>query len=193
MNFDDLEDEYLKLICQAMKKVSREYFEIKTAGNASSKKRERVYCYELYHQMRLLQEKEFRDETYSINAEIDKSGHKKIRENFNPDMIIHKQGQMNNHIVIEVKTVNIGSSIKQGIIKDFGTLKCMLACYNYEYGVFILTGQNIKWFKDTILDELDYGNLDAYADNIYIFTQEQINSKIDIVTLKELKIEIYEK
>ncbi|WP_019879947.1 hypothetical protein [Succinispira mobilis] len=186
MNFDDPKDEYLKLIYQAMKNVPNEYFEIKTSGNTSSKKRERVYCYELYHQMRLLQEKKFWDESYSINAEIDKSGHKKIRENFNPDIIIHKQGKMNNNIVIEVKTINIRSN-KQGIIKDFETLKCMLACYDYKYGVFILTGKNMKWFKNTILDELDYGKLDAYADNIYIFTQEQINSQIDIVTLKKLK------
>lgn len=42
MNFDDLKDEYLKLIYQAMKNVPSEYFEIKTAGNTSSKK-ENVY------------------------------------------------------------------------------------------------------------------------------------------------------
>ena len=105
---DYLKSNYLKLIYDAMGKVPRDYQRIGCAGTDNPVYRERVYCYELYHQMRLLQKS--RTKTLNnnpgplvINGEIDKRGHVLIAPNYNPDFVIHEQGTMLlNHCVRSV-------------------------------------------------------------------------------------------
>ena len=111
------EIEFVNYICEAMTKVGNEYLNVEMAFDLSGRKEkrrsERVYAYELYHQMRLLQA-DFNE--YTINGEIDKRGHKIIKEPFNPDFVIHRQGEMiGNYCVIELK-IRID---KDGIKKDF--------------------------------------------------------------------------
>ena len=100
----------VEFVLQAMNNVDDEYLNVKIAvdyvRHKEIKRRERVYAYELYHQMRLIQEQKFRSE-FTINGEIDKSGHKIIKEPFNPDFVIHQQGKMGeNFCVVELKTIN---------------------------------------------------------------------------------------
>ena len=130
----------VEFVLQAMNNVDDEYLNVKIAvdyvGHKEIKRRERVYAYELYHQMRLIQEKKVKKE-FTINGEIDKSGHKIIKEPFNPDFVIHQQGKMGeNFCVVELKTINK----KSGIQKDFHTITCMMHCYRYKIGVFAIAG-----------------------------------------------------
>ena len=82
----------------------------------------------------------------TINGEINKTGHPQIIENFDPDFVIHRQGSMGkNHAVIEVKT----SKDKRGIFKDFETIKCMVHCYDYKIGIFLIIGVDLNWFDKT--------------------------------------------
>ena len=87
----------VEFVLQAMNNVDDEYLNVEIAvdyvGHKEIKRRERVYAYELYHQMRLIQEQKFKSE-FTINGEIDKSGHKIIKEPFNPDFVIHQQGKI---------------------------------------------------------------------------------------------------
>src|SRR3989304_9145928 len=67
--------------------------------------RERVYCYELYHQMRMLWPK---NTPFWLNGEVDKAAHPIIRElgaDFaKPEFLIHTPGNMDgNHAIMEVK------------------------------------------------------------------------------------------
>jgi hypothetical protein len=181
MKYEGIKDSYIKLIFDALQKVGDSYFEIKMTGMENEKRRERVFCYELYHQMRLFQD---RDNTLSlsINAEIDKSGHKVICENFNPDFVIHRQGVMANYCVIEVKTnPDVGK-----ILKDFTTIKCMMHYYDYRYGVFILTGSGLDWFKEKIIPNLTHPYLIQNSSKVYILCKENKNSEIEVSTLKDL-------
>lgn len=76
--------------------------------------RERVYCYELYHQLRLALPANF---LYTLQGEVDKMGHPIITGGVKPDFILHKSGTMNdNFLVIEVKPLNNTRSrqIKKG-------------------------------------------------------------------------------
>ena len=82
MNIEDIKDDFVKLVYDAMRNVSKEFFEIEIAEDVKEKRRERVYCYELYHQIRSLQEKNNLND-FTVNAEIDKRGHSIITENFN--------------------------------------------------------------------------------------------------------------
>lgn len=147
----------VEFVLQAMNNVDDEYLNVEIAvdyvGHKEIKRRERVYAYELYHQMRLIQEQKFKSE-FTINGEIDKSGHKIIKEPFNPDFVIHQQGKMGeNFCVVELKTINK----KSGIQKDFHTITCMMHCYRYKIGIFamdvLLSSSRAATEKKKILEE----------------------------------------
>ena len=183
MDYKNIKDDYVSLVVDALQNVQNEYFEIKQTEKKSTKKRERVFCYELYHQMREIQAlKNHLDLT--INGEINKAGHLVIKENFDPDFVIHRQGSMgDNHAVIEVKT----SKNKRGIIKDFETIKCMVHCYNYKIGIFLITGTDIKWFVQEILPKLKDPNLISHETQIYVVCKNDHETKPEIATLHELR------
>ena len=66
--------------------------------------RERVYAYELYHQLRV----RWPAWPYLLGGEIDKEGHPLIRggllHGVKPDMVVHIPGGMDNNLaVLEVK------------------------------------------------------------------------------------------
>ena len=161
MEYKNLPDDYLKLIYDAMGKVGQQYCRIASADNDEEIFRERVYCYELYHQMRTLQKANETTPVYGksvqsplivINGEIDKSGHRVISQNFNPDFVIHLQGSMDKNIcVVEVKN----NFSKSGIAKDFGTITCMMNCYRYGYGLFVFVGDEVGKVKETIRNIFD--------------------------------------
>jgi len=111
------------ILREATKAVPAEYFQLPVAGLENPIYRERVYCYELYHHLRVLWPI---DVPYSLSGEVDKSGHPLIRQNgldqTKPDFLVHVPGDMDgNALVMEVKPVN---AQKEGIGKD---LRCLTA------------------------------------------------------------------
>lgn len=82
--------------------------------------RERVYCYELYHQMRLRWPENC---PFLLNGEVDKGAHPILRamraDYAKPDFLVHTPGNMaGNHAIIEVKsqearTADIGQDLRK--------------------------------------------------------------------------------
>lgn len=139
----------LQPIVAAVKNISSAYFTVPRFG-LSPAKRERVYCYELYHQMRLVEG--FGD--FTLHGEIDKRGDPSF-ENKNPDYVIHHPGcgaKGDNFIVIEVKL----DDAEAGIVKDLNKLKCMITEHGYKYGVFILVGHDMDWFKKELQEAITH-------------------------------------
>ncbi|MEZ5417441.1 MAG: hypothetical protein R2708_08860 [Vicinamibacterales bacterium] len=96
--------------------VPADYAMLPVAKRESPIYRERVYCYELYHQWRM----RWRDQwPYSLSGEIDKAGHPIVRPNTKPDFLVHDPGTMRNLLALEVKPAN--TSIKKAL-KDLRTL-----------------------------------------------------------------------
>jgi hypothetical protein len=108
--------------------------------------RERIYCYELYHQLRLLegtQGASAGSPLYALSGEIDKSGLNAVVENGTekPDLVWHVPGEAHcNAVVVEVKAV-VGLRLP-GIQKDLETLAKFLTAEDRSYreGVFLLYG-----------------------------------------------------
>lgn len=128
-------DEVLKTATAA---VEEGYFELNIAGGASVF-RERVYCYELYHQMRAVWPPGCE---YMLSGEIDKRGHLILRnlgaDAKQPDLLIHTPGQMNNFAIIEVKH----TVVVEGIRKDLQTLDLFVRQVDYQRGIYLLYGTN---------------------------------------------------
>ena len=120
--------ELTSIIEKATAGITSSYFHLNIDGGDPIY-RERVYCYELYHQMRLC----WPDHTaYYLNGEIDKAAHPILRtlgaDYAKPDLLVHQPGYMEgNHAIIEVKSP---AADADGIRKDlkpyrFSRLKLM--------------------------------------------------------------------
>lgn len=100
--------------------------------------RERVYCYELYHQMRKNWPANSR---YFLNGELDKRAHPILRElgadHAKPDLLIHTPGAMaGNYAIIEVKH----STVAAGVRKDLETLDLFVRKVGYQRAIYLIYG-----------------------------------------------------
>ena len=120
---DEKIESFVEMIKGSLDNVGDEYYKITTTYESSGIVRERVFCYELYHQMRLVQSARGLTDV-QIHGEIDKSGHIAFDRNSrkNPDFVFHVPGMMKgNAIVVEVKG-KIEGNYQEGVYKDIVTL-----------------------------------------------------------------------
>ena len=141
-----MRERILNMIQESIRKVDRKYFMLETTYEPSGIVRERVFCYELYHQIRIHHD----NNTITLNGEIDKAGHTKFEEQDrkNPDFVFHIPGQMEgNTSVVEVK----GKLVKEDVIKDFNTLTTFVKKYNYKFGIFIIYNHSLDELKRILI------------------------------------------
>jgi hypothetical protein len=117
------------------------------AGQANPIYRERVYCYELYHQLRVATGDDF---GYSLGGEVDKVGHPILSEfaldKTKPDLLVHKSGDMNgNLVVMEVKPVNAKT---EGIKKDLQNLASFVRQGQCYRAIYLVYGGSDKEFEN---------------------------------------------
>ena len=146
---DEKVESFVEMIKDSLDNVGDEYYKITTTYRTLGIVRERVFCYELYHQMRLVQSARGLTDIH-IHGEIDKSGHVGFDRNArkNPDFVFHVPGMMKgNAIVVEVKG-KLEGTYQEGVYKDIVTLSKftdnkhyyqsgVLFIYNYTYYEFL--------------------------------------------------------
>ena len=118
--------------------IGQNYFALPVCGMPTPIKRERVYCYELYHQLRCL------SLGTTVTAEPDKRGHPSFAAGRapNPDMVFHMPGgDSNNAAVIEVEC----SPTLRHLRKDLGTLKIMKEHGYRELILLLFSISAIPW------------------------------------------------
>jgi hypothetical protein len=150
-------ERFMQFLLEAGEKIEPHYFQIPIAGSGELKYRERVYSYELYHQLRIALGDDF---PYKLDGEVDKEGHPIIHPTLGPkkpDLIVHKAGKMNrNLVVIEVKPIKVK---KRGLEKDINTLKRFLGEAQYYRAIMLIYGDRenrsniIQMAKNLIGDE----------------------------------------
>ena len=110
----------IESLIKAAENMGAHYFQLPIAGSDEPIYRERVYCYELYHQLRCILGDSF---PYKLNGEVDKMKHPIIRDAKKPDFIIHQPGDMeHNLVVIQVKPITVKDRINR-LREDLATLK----------------------------------------------------------------------
>ncbi len=131
--------ELTDILTSATAAIGAEFFKLPIDGG-DPVFRERVYCYELYHQMRLLWPPKERC-PHVLNGEVDKQGHPILnRRGFKgqkPDFLVHGPGDMGlNHAVIEVKPSN-GRAIRMVL----RSLTLFLNRASYERAIYLIYGE----------------------------------------------------
>lgn len=95
--------EFDQTLAQATRTINQDYFQLSVGEEGTILFREQVYCYELYHQMRMI----WPNTNWKICGEVDKSGHPILRDsNESPDFLVHVPGEPANFAIIEVKPAN---------------------------------------------------------------------------------------
>jgi hypothetical protein len=130
-----------QIIHEATAAIGQEYFLLPIHGAGAPMYRERVYCYELYHQMRLRWP---HDSPYLLNGEVDKVRHPYFQGNEGgkpkPDLLVHQPGGgQYNHAVIEIKSV-VGTKFR----KDLETLSLFRDQLGYERAIFLIYGTTLN-------------------------------------------------
>jgi hypothetical protein len=175
-----IENEILKNIKIAVEKIEKKFYSI-ISINGEERIRERVFCYELYHQLRLI---EF-NYKFDIHGELVKAGFYNI--NVIPDFLFHKQGSDDNYCIMEVK----GELDSNGIYKDFKTLSKFLGKQKeikaYKLAIFLLFNQSLEAFINFLKRNGKVTNLDKYSEKIIILCKKDKNSEIETCTLGEIK------
>lgn len=131
-------EEFTQILRDATAAISPEYFLLPIHGGESIY-RERVYCYELYHQMRRLWPVR---STYRLNGEVDKRAHPYFQrgEQPKPDFLVHQPGTGVNYAVIEVKSCLADI---RGIGKDLETLAFFKNRIGYERAIYLVYGAEV--------------------------------------------------
>jgi len=143
-------EQFNYILREATSSIQQEYFQLPVARRETPIYRERVYCYELYHQIRSRWPV---SSGFSIGAEVDKSGHPIIRGNnldyVKPDFIVHVPEDMGNQLlVMEVKPAN---GRTEGIKKDLTTLSAFLRRGFYENAYYLIYGAiDVEGFSDRL-------------------------------------------
>lgn len=129
---------FTEILERATAAVTAEYFLLPLDG-ADSVYRERVYCYELYHQMRRLWPE---DEPYRLNGEVDKRNHPYFQDPTQPkpDMIVHRPGTGDNFAAVEVKAAGAEN---RKITKDLRTL-ALFAKVGYRRLIYLIYGEDAE-------------------------------------------------
>jgi len=129
---------FIEYLMKAAARIESHYFQLHIAGAERPIFRERVYCYELYHQLRVVLGNDF---PYKLDGEVDKDGHPIIRPALGakkPDLIVHVPRQMNqNLVVIEVKPINAKRSDIKG---DIEVLKKFIDKAEYYRAIMLIYG-----------------------------------------------------
>lgn len=130
-HFDDV-------LTRASQLIGPEYFLLKVAGGRPVP-RERVYCYELYHQLRCFWPENC---PYLINGEVDKAAHPILSPRgigrSKPDLLVHIPGVMKgNFAVIEIKCTHARGRAMQ---KDKATLDSFVQQAGYQRAIYLFYG-----------------------------------------------------
>ena len=143
---------FIECLKEAGRRMDRHYFQLDVAGSEESIYRERVYCYELYHQLRCVLGDSF---PYKLDVEVDKANHRIIQQKLGakkPDFIVHVPKKMNhNLVVIEVKPVK---SRMTELRKDLKTLKAFLDEAKYHRAIMLIYGDGKNDLPNKIPDEV---------------------------------------
>ena len=127
---------FLECLMKAIKRIDTHYTHLFVAENDKEIYRERVYCYELYHQLRFILGDSF---PYKLDGELDKSGHTCYPNGEKPDFVIHVPGKMEqNLLVIEVKPVTVVEKVITKLRDDFEKLGKFISTAKYYRAIMLI-------------------------------------------------------
>ena len=134
-------DQLNQILEDATAAITAPYFQLPIFGGPPVW-RERVYCYELYHQMRIRWPE---DSPLILTGEVDKRAHPIFRKlqarQAIPDLLVHSPGHMDqNFAIMEIKSQQ---AEPRGVQKDVETLREFRDIIGYQRALYLIFGQEL--------------------------------------------------
>lgn len=129
-----------QLLKNATKAIEKEYFLLPVTEEPDPVHRERVYCYELYHQLRQ-RWNSWTDNKYCLNGEVDKARHPYAKSigALKPDLLVHTPGSNDNYAVLEIKPAQAS---KDKILEDAKKLVAFTKMeHPYKRAILLVYGE----------------------------------------------------
>ena len=161
----DWAKEFDRILREASENVQEEWFKLPVSGG-DAVYRERVYCYELYHQMRCRWPKESRR---LLNGEVDKRNHPYFKDCApKPDLLVHVPGGSLNYAVIEVKSCSGGTKerIKDDIKKLIQFTQCIKSVY--DRAIYLIFGTEARRVAVRVQERLQEHEQEAAKVEVWI-------------------------
>jgi hypothetical protein len=135
-------------IADASARIEAQFFQLPVA-DADSVYRERVYCYELYHQLRC----GWQDFQFSLGGEIDKRGNPHFQDGpyaeSKPDLLVHQPGNMDRNLAcVEVKPCDRRF---EKFREDLKKLTWFCHHARYHRGIFLVYGIEVGEKPECVL------------------------------------------
>lgn len=176
--------QYIDLVKTALSNIDPDYFSFPTASSQQPIIRERVFCYEFYHQMRVLMTEDSQLLLRRVHAEIDKRGNRDF-DGENPDFVFHTPGiHEQDTLVVEVKAHIDG---RDEIEKDFRTLSTFIEKYGYQAGAFVLFGYSFEDLMRERGQEVNEASQKPSAGRISLLTMESAHAQCEEHVLLSLR------
>ncbi len=178
-------ESFLTILSDSLKNIKQEYYRIETNGDKFGIPRERVFCYELYHQLRC----EFDDDILRIHGELDKRGQNDFQGKTRaiPDFLIHQPGtHRNNNIIIEVK----GVLNKDDLIGDLQKIYSFIhdPTIHYENGIFLQYNYSFLDLKNYLSSRINEIKKDQDKKIVIICSKKE--GIVEIYTLAALRVSL---
>ena len=151
-----------EILRRASRNVQEQWFQLQISGG-DPVYRERVYCYELYHQMRCRWPK---GTDCILCGEVDKRGHPYFGPGQRkPDFLVHAPGEDRNYVVIEVKSCK-GARDAERIEEDIKTLVEFTRFtdetpHPYRRAIYLIFGEGAEEVLGKVTEKLNGSSQDA--------------------------------
>ncbi len=193
---------YIRTVYGEMEMVAQmlnHYERRNLVGNDLIKTGERIFCYELYHQLRMRMDAEnpniFNNvflqgelRKHQLEPLLDRFGLRRLSYNFIPDLLLHSPGNADEHpYVIEIKTTRFLAEPE--LADDIEKIAEFICNYDYQRGVFLGINLSIETLTTMIINseriiqipriqEIKNRITIAVRENENIQTQHQLLSEI---------------
>ena len=172
-----------EILKESINNIEEKFYKVTSSQIENSVPRERIFCYELYHQLRLECQTYKFGVRFDISPELVKGKSMGYSEITNiPDFLFHREGTDLNFCILEVKA----QLDKEKIKKDFETLSSFLngksKLLPYKIGIFLIFGYSFEEFVILIKKM----SLDNYRSDIIIMCKKSNKDELIEKTLGDV-------
>ena len=174
-------DYFVEKFKKAITLIDEKYITVSMYKLPDKRYRERVYCYELYHQLRKLLGDDY---DYMLDGELDKKAHPIIEKNIGakiPDFVVHYRSYMDhNLVIIEVKSIRNIEDKFSNLEKDLGKILDFIEQAEYHYGIMLIYSNGFDRFNNNILETFKEKTKD-YSENIFLIWHPGPNIEPEVI------------
>jgi hypothetical protein len=178
--------QFVEALLEATELLEGRYFQLAVAGQMRPAVRERAYCYELYHQLRLALPDEA-DFPFALHGEVDKRGHPLLDQvlgGLNPDLIVHTPGQQGPNSNLAIVEVKACGAFGNPVTKDADSLTAFIEQAAYFKGAALIFGGDRAGLERHI--RTVFPNARHLHDRIAIYWHSQVGQPAEVIDWAQL-------